>query len=166
MRLPIVALFCTALVLLTAACGGSSDSSRLSQSEFQAKANHICSELNKQEQPDLKTNSRDAVDRNLGRIDSAVDQLKGLRPPADDEARYQELLKGFERTTAFVRANESVLIELTRQQQGKASDPRVIARYERLVRPFVRQLGIAAADATALGLTTCATGFTGSSSNR
>src|SRR5207342_1941607 len=92
--------------------GGSS--SRLSQARFEAKANHICSELNRQEQPDLSANEKDAIDRNLGRIDSALGQLRGLRPPADEETRYQELLKSFERTTAFVKANESQLIELTR----------------------------------------------------
>jgi hypothetical protein len=166
MRLPILALFCSALVLLAAACGGgNSGSDRLTQAEFQTKANHICRELNKQEQPDLSTNSKDAVDRNLSRIDSAIGQLKGLRPPADSDARFQELLKSFEQTAAFVRAHESVLIELTRQQQAKASDPRVIARYERLVRPFLRELQIAGADATALGLTDCANGLTGASSS-
>jgi hypothetical protein len=120
-------LFCAAVVLLAAACGGSS--SRLSQARFQAKANHICSELNRQEQPDLSSNAKDAIDRNLGRIDSALGQLRGLRPPADEETRYQELLKSFERTTAFVKANESQLIELTRKLRASASDPQDSARY-------------------------------------
>jgi hypothetical protein len=163
MRLLILALFCAAVVLLAAACGGSS--SRLSQARFQAKANHICSELNRQEQPDLSSNEKDAIDRNLGRIDSALGQLRGLRPPADEETRYQELLKSFERTTAFVKANESQLIELTRKLRASASDPQDSARYGRLVRPYVQQLRIAGADATALGLSACANGLTGGSSS-
>ncbi len=163
MHLPILALFCAAVVLLAAACGGSS--SRLSQARFQAKANHICSELNRQEQPDLSSNAKDAIDRNLGRIDSSLGQLRGLRPPADEETRYQELLKSFERTTAFVKANESQLIELTRKLRASASDPQDSARYGRLVRPYVQQLRIAGTDATALGLSACANGLTGGSSS-
>jgi gas vesicle protein len=163
MRLPILALFCSAVALLAAGCGGSSN--RLSHAQFQAKANHICSQLNKQEQADLSSNTKGAVDRNLTRINSAIGQLKGLRPPADNEARYQELLKSFEQTTAFVRANESQLIELTRKLRASAQDSQDFARYRRLVRPYLQQLRIAGADATALGLTACAKGLTGSSSN-
>jgi hypothetical protein len=112
-----------------------------------------------------RLHARTVHDRNLGRIDSSLGQLRGLRPPADEETRYQELLKSFERTTAFVKANESQLIELTRKLRASASDPQDSARYGRLVRPYVQQLRIAGTDATALGLSACANGLTGGSSS-
>jgi len=152
-------------VLLAAGCGGGSGGGqRLSHAEFQSQANHICTHLRREEQPDLGSTAKSGLDRNLDRIDSAVSDLERLQPPAADAARFRGLLKTFKQAIAFVRANEAHLITLTRQMQSHPSDSHLTAEYQRLVAPFVRdaqQLGV---DANALGLKACATGFTGGGS--
>ena len=168
MRRPILVLFCAGAALLAAGCGGGGGSSGggqpLSHSELQSHANDICTKLKQEEQPDLASSSKDAIDRNLGRIDSALSDLQRLEPPQQDAARYKDLLTRFRRTAAFVKANEARLIRLTNALKAHPSDSRTDAQYQALVRPFVEEAKRAGADATALGLQACAAGFTGSSS--
>ena len=167
MRLATIVMLCAGLALLTAGCGGSGggDNQRLSHSEFQGRANHICTKLRQQEQPDIGSTAKSSIDRNLGRIDSAVSDLERLQPPQADQARYRHLLKTFKRTIAFVKAKEPLLIRLTTQMQAHPSDTHLTARYQSLVRPFVRDAQLLGVDANALGLEACATGFTGGGSS-
>ncbi|MGZ4339116.1 MAG: hypothetical protein ACXVQ3_03570 [Gaiellaceae bacterium] len=92
-----------------------------------------------------------------------MNDLDGLHPPASDAGRYQALLTNFKKGVAFFKANESILILLTRQLQKHPSDTATAARYDQLVRPFVHDIQVASADAKALGLTACANGFSGGS---
>jgi hypothetical protein len=163
MRLSILVLFSVAVLLLTS-CGSGDGSHRLSEAAFRSRANHICSELTRQEKPDLGSTSKVAVDRNLGRIDSALSQLEGLRPPAHDEQRYRAMLTSFKRSVAFVKANEPRLIQMARDLRSHPSDRGGFMRYARLFRPFLQEVAIAGNDAKALGLGACATGLSGASS--
>ncbi|HZC75126.1 MAG TPA: hypothetical protein VE220_04050 [Gaiellaceae bacterium] len=155
-----LALFACGAVLLSTGCGGGGGQ-RLSETAFRSRANHICRELNRKEQPDLATNSTTAVDRNLGRINSALSQLKGLHPPTRDESRYRNLLTSFQRSADFVKAHEATLVKLTDQMRSHPSDSHLTAQYRTLVGPFVQEIRAAATDANALGLSACAKGFTG-----
>jgi hypothetical protein len=160
----ILLLICSGAVLLATGCGGGSGGGdRLSRTEFRSRANHICTDLNRKEQPDLGATTKAGIDRNLSRLDSAVDDLEGLNPPAADEGRYRAFVRNFKDSVAFFREKESLLITLTRQMRAHPTDSRTTARYEALVRPFVAQIRVAAENATALGLTACAKGLTGGS---
>lgn len=157
-------LFCLGAVLLATSCGsggGSSTSSdRLSEAEFQSRANQICTKVRGQEKP---STSKAGTDQNLSLVESAVNELQDLKPPTKDKARYQDLLTRFKRTLAFVRANETHLLSLSKRLRANPSDALAGAAYRRLVQPFVQEARLAAADATALGLTACANGLTGGS---
>src|SRR4029077_2282450 len=78
MRRPTFVLVCCGAALLAAGCGSSK---QLCKGEFQAKANHICSDLRRREKPDVSSTSRAALDRNISRLDSALSDLNGLHPP-------------------------------------------------------------------------------------
>jgi hypothetical protein len=158
---PTLVFVCCGAALLAAGCGGSK---QLSQAEFQAKANHICSDLSRREKPDVHSTSRAALDRNISRLDSALSDLNDLHPPASDAARYQALVTNFKKGVDFFKANESILILMTRQLQKHPGDNATAARYDQLVRPFVHDIRQASAAATALGLTDCTKGFSGGSS--
>jgi hypothetical protein len=156
---PTLTLFCLAAVLLSTGCGGGSSSSdRLSQAEFQTRANQICNKVRGHEKP---STSKEGTDRNLGLVESALSDLQGLRPPTKDEARYQDLLTRFKRALAFVKANEARLLSLGERLRANPSDTLTAAAYRRLVQPYVKEAQRAGADATALGLTACANGLTG-----
>lgn len=161
MQRPTLVLVSCGAALLVAGCGSSSH--QLSKAEFQARANHICSDLIHREKPDVNSTSKAALDRNLGRLNSALSDLNGLHPPAGDAGRYRALLQNFGRAVAFFKANESILILLTRALQKHPSDTATTARYDQLVRPFVHDIQAASSKATALGLTACASGFSGGS---
>jgi hypothetical protein len=153
-------LFCLAAVLLATGCGGGGSSSgdRLSEAEFQSRANQICTKVRDQEKP---STTKEGTDRNLGLVESALSDLQDLKPPKEHEAQYQDLLTNFQRALAFVKANESRLLSLGARFRANPSDPRVAAAYRRLVQPYVKEAQRAAADATALGLTACASGLAG-----
>jgi hypothetical protein len=161
----ILPLICSGAVLLATGCGGSGSGGgdRLSKPEFRSRANQICRDLNRKEQPDLGATSKAGIDRNLARLDSALSDLARVNPPAADEARYRAFLRNFKHSVAFFREKEQLLILLTRQMQAHPSDHHTTARYQALVRPFVQEIRVSADNATALGLTACATGLTGGS---
>lgn len=166
---PILILLCVAAVLLSTGCGGGGGSSstttssdRLSEAAFQARANQICTHIRSQEKP---STTKAGTDTNLALVDSALSELQSLTPPAKDEAKYQDLLTNFKQALAFVKANEARLLSLGERLRANPSDTRVAAAYRRLVQPYVKQAQRAAADATALGLTACASGLTGGSTS-
>jgi len=159
----ILVLFSLGAVLVFAGCGGGSGDNRLSETAFRSSANQICTGLTRQEKHDLATTDKASLDRNLGRIDSALSKLKGLRPPAKDEARFRALLARFKRSVAFVRAKEPLLIQLTHQLRAHPSDARTMARYQGIVRPFLQDVAQAGVDARTLGLPACASGLSGGS---
>jgi hypothetical protein len=159
----ILILSCLAAVLLSAGCGSGGGSDTLSKAEFQRRANQICRQLTRQEQPDASSASKAGLDRNLRRIDSALSRLEDLDPPAADEQRYRTLLASFRRSEAFVKENELRVIQLAHQLQLHPNDVNTRARYEQLVRPFVENVRVAATAAKQLGLEDCVTGFTGGS---
>jgi hypothetical protein len=161
----ILTLSCLAAVLLAAGCGGSSSggNDKLTKAELQSRANQICRQLARQQRPDVSSNSKAALDRTLRRIDSALSQLAALHPPAGEAQRYQTLLASFRRSVAFVRENELLVIQLGQQLQANPADTRTRARYEHLVRPFVKNIRVATTAAQALGLEDCVAGFTGGS---
>ena len=160
----ILLLICSGAVLLSTGCGGGEGGGdRLSRPEFRSRANHICTDLNRREQPDLGSTSKAAIGRNLGRLDSALSDLARLHPPAAAESRYRAFLRDFRHSVAFFREKEPLLILLTRQMRAHPSDSRTTTRYQALVRPFVQDIRAAADNATALGLTACANGLTGGS---
>jgi hypothetical protein len=160
----ILLLICSGAVVLATGCGGGSGGGdRLSKSEFQSRANGICTDLNRKEQPDLGATTKAGIDRNLDRLDSAVSDLARVNPPAADERRYRAFVNSFKRSVAFFREKEPLLILLTRQMRAHPSDSRTTARYQTLVRPFVEEIRVAANNASALGLDKCAAGLTGGS---
>jgi hypothetical protein len=162
----ILLLICSGAVLLSTGCGGGKGGGdRLSRPELQSRANHICTDLNRKEQSDLGSTTKAGIDRNLARLDSALSDLARLNPPAADESRYRKFVRSFKRSAAFFREKEPLLIQLTRRMRAHPSDSHTTARYETLVRPFVREIRIAAENATALGLDKCAKGLTGGSSS-
>jgi hypothetical protein len=164
----ILILLAAAAVVLSAGCGGSgggSSSHRLSAAAFRSQGNQICTDLNRQEKPDIGSTSKAAIDRNLDRIDSALGKLKDLEPPTRDESHFRAMLKHFEQSVAFIRSHEVGMIHLTQQLQKHPSDATTRAQYQSLVRPLVQEVQLAARNATALGLTVCSTGLTGGSSS-
>ena len=164
MRRLLLLLFLAPIVLLSAGCGGSGGGDqRLSKSEFQSRANQICTDLRRREQPDLGSTSKAGIDRNLDRLDDALNDLSRLNPPAADESRYRTFLDNFRRGVDFAREKEPLLITLTRQMRAHPSDTHTTERYQTLVRPFVEDIRVAAENAVALGLTACANGLSGSS---
>jgi hypothetical protein len=70
-------------------------------------------------------------------------------------------LTRFKRALAFVKANEARLLSLGERLRANPSDALAATAYRRLVQPFVQEAQRAGADATALGLTACASGLTG-----
>jgi hypothetical protein len=160
---PILILSCIAAVLLAAGCGSGGSKSNLSKAEFQSRANQICRQLARQQRPDVSSTSKAALDRTLHRIDSALSRLEALDPPAADAQRYQTLMASFRRSVAFVRENELLVVQLGQQLQANPADLRTRARYEHLVKPFVRNIRVATAAAQDLGLEDCVAGFTGGS---
>ena len=152
---------CLAALLLAAGCGSGGGSNTLSRAEFQSRANQICRQLSRQQRPDVSSNSKAALDRTLHRIDSALNRLEALNPPASEAQHYQTLLASFKRSVAFVKENELLVVQLGQQLEANPSDLRTRARYEHLVRPFVKNLGVATTAARKLGLEDCVAGFTG-----
>jgi hypothetical protein len=157
-----LAILCCGTAFLVAGCGGGSSSSQqLSPTAFRTQANQICGDLRTDEKPDLGSTTKEAVDRNLTRIDDALTKLDALNPPASDEQQFRDLLTRFRRSVAFVRANEAHLIQLTHQLQKNPSDTNAAAAYQRLVSHFASDVRTAGADAKKLGLGVCAKGFLG-----
>lgn len=155
-------LLCTGAALLAAGCGsGGGSGHRLSETGFRSQANHICSELTRQAK--AGSSSESGVQQSFARVDAAVGRLEGLDPPAKDAPQYHELLTNFKQGVAFLKANRQHVIQMLKRLSANPSDRTLLSRYRRLIRPFEEEIQRAATDATALGLTDCASGFSGGS---
>jgi hypothetical protein len=90
------AAFAFLVVLLLAACGGGGGSSRLSKSEFDAKANAICDEYLKKidavPQPSGTKGIVSYIDKVLPILEEGVGKLDDLNPPKDIEPTVAEWL--------------------------------------------------------------------------
>jgi hypothetical protein len=156
--------------LLCIGCGGS----RLSESALRAKANGICTKLNGQTES-VKIPTRHALEAGIAAVQSGITQLARLRPPARDEATYTDFLARLRSGLAFIKAKGPQLVAL--EQALEKTMPRRIGDYgpglafhrlsqvagreTTLVRPLEQDVRIAANDARALHLGSCASGITG-----
>jgi hypothetical protein len=84
-------------VLLLAACGGGGGSSRLSKSEFDAKANDICDkylgEIDAVPAPKEIKDVPAYIDKVLPLIEEATSKLDDLQPPKDIEPTVDEWIR-------------------------------------------------------------------------
>ena len=122
-------------LLTLSACGGGG---RLSKADFRTKANAICSKYNARIKRALANVSNDpqslasAVDRALGYIKKATQELDDLDPPKAYDAKYEELsrlnhdeISTGQKLADAARANDKAAIQSAIAQlesQGKDSD--------------------------------------------
>lgn len=97
-KLCLPAALITSIVLL-AACGGGdrndNDGERLSKADFIARADAICHDAVVAAQAIPEPSSQGEIDAAFAELDSIfdrmLDDLRGLRPPAEDEAALDEM---------------------------------------------------------------------------
>lgn len=138
---------------------------RLTEPPFSLRADRICARLNGH--PVVVTNgSKSSLTRGLARIQDLVDRLKQLRPPANDERLYRELLARLQSAVVFVRVHQRRLITMERALPPKHASPSEVQRFKAhllaFFAPVVRDARTAALDARRLGLHNCESGLTGS----
>jgi hypothetical protein len=143
MRKALILTSFVALVLVAVGCGGggSSSSAHLSASEFQSKANAICSEHKVNTQHMTSAHDWDAA---LKATNDTFARLKGLDPPPSMEAKYQAYLNSLE-------AGISVLTKLV-----KAADNNQFAQAAKLAPQAAVHIRQSEAAARAAGLHVCA----------
>jgi hypothetical protein len=115
--------------LLSAGCGGES---RLSRSQFVARANGICVEYEHKVtramagiQPGDQSQLARAIGRALPVIRAGNDELRGLRPPRELERRFDRWLKiGEDEVAAATQLRDAL----------KKNDPRAMQRAFRKLR--------------------------------
>jgi hypothetical protein len=85
------------LALVTGGCGGGG---RLSKADFQKKANAICKTYNDRITAVFDTTSPNnpkslarGLDRAVGYLEHGTDDLASLKPPAQYDAKYKQLLR-------------------------------------------------------------------------
>jgi hypothetical protein len=80
---------------LAAGCGGGGGSERLSRAEYAKRADAICGKFNRQTK-DLKVSNMSelvaAVDKVSPVLDKALEELRTLRPPEDEQAKTDQWL--------------------------------------------------------------------------
>lgn len=93
-------------VLVAAGCGGGGDD-RLSQEEFEQRANAICTELEQAldamgqvESPDQLAQQLEQGERELT---NAIDELRELEPPEESQEGYDRFLAAADELTQVVR---------------------------------------------------------------
>ncbi|MFY9580751.1 MAG: hypothetical protein WAQ33_15670, partial [Gaiellaceae bacterium] len=88
------AAFAIVVLVLLAGCGGGGGSSRLSKSEFDAKANAICDKyqamINAVGQPQSVTDVPGYIDKVLPLLREGTSKLDALKPPADLQSTFDE----------------------------------------------------------------------------
>jgi hypothetical protein len=88
------AAFAILVILVLAGCGGGGGSSRLSKSEFDAKANAICdkyqAKINAVGQPQSVSDVPGYIDKVLPIIEEGTSKLDDLKPPQDIESTVND----------------------------------------------------------------------------
>ena len=78
------------VVVLLAGCGGGGSTKPLSKEEYASRADAVCSKYNKQvkalKNPSNLSELADVADRTLPLLDSAISELKKLKPPTDEQS--------------------------------------------------------------------------------
>ena len=118
------------LLVVLAGCGGSGDDERLSAAELATRADAICAEYerelgaleNPQSFDELATYARGA----RGALSDGLNDLRGLRPPADLESRYASWVEAGER--ALARIDE---LEQAADKDDQAAITKLAAAAER-----------------------------------
>jgi cytochrome c556 len=150
---------CTAVGAVAGCGGGSHPSPRVRHSDFRARANAICTNLTAKEKGDPPATTEAGVRTKIAQIDAAVAQLQQLSPPASEHKRYRDMIAAFKRGDAFVKANVHRLFQLAKK--AGPNNPKALAQYNKVATHLGSLLQLAAADATALKLRSCAKGFGG-----
>src|SRR3954449_3235099 len=89
-------------------CGGGGDTTSLSQQGFVARANEICRQAQQEFDQIQRTpvSTPEAAERQvdalIGVSQQALDDLRGIEPPADLLSRYQRYLAARERALGFL----------------------------------------------------------------
>jgi hypothetical protein len=125
------------LVFLTVACsgnGGSGSGSRLTKTQYIAKADKICEAANKKTRALGAPTSTDPkvlakyLQKNGTIISDAVDQLEKLQPPKADEQKINQLVDGLQKSASYfpalikaLKANDQQQLQQTAQQLQQAS---------------------------------------------
>jgi hypothetical protein len=121
-------------VLLLAACGGGGGSSRLSKSEFDAKANAICDEyqgkINAVPEPKNMKDVPTYIDKVLPLVEEGTSKLDDLRPPKDIEPtvdqwislQREEIDQGKKLKAAAEKGDTATALKLV--NEGNATDKR------------------------------------------
>lgn len=96
-RSPLVAVALAGVAILMTACGGNGDDGgdRLSKADFIGKADPLCRDavaaVRAIPEPSSQDEAIDAFDDLQGIIDGMLDDLRDLRPPAEDEDTLAEM---------------------------------------------------------------------------
>jgi len=143
MQRAVILLTLVALVVVPAGCGGggSSSSGQLSASEFQSKANAICSDHKVKTQNMTSAQDFDAA---LKATNETFRGLNALNPPASMKAKYQAYLDSLD-------AGISILTKLV-----KAADNNDLAQAAKLAPQAALHIRQSQAAARAVGLHVCA----------
>jgi hypothetical protein len=95
MRVRLTALLAVAIVATTAGCGGGGDD-RLSQEEFQTRANAICQKYNDKlqalESPSSPDEISGFVNQVIPLLRQGISELRALKPPAEAEDDFDRML--------------------------------------------------------------------------
>lgn len=176
-RRSIGALLIAALIIACAGCG----SSRLSQTALRIRADAICTKLTRATQP-IASPSKRNLDAGFTSIRAALTRLAALRPPQQDEAAYHDMLMRLRASTDSLQASEPLLLRhfraikrleasmrnginrLPHSKQAARASRRLIQfalQENAVLRPVRRDTRLAAGDARALHLSSCASGISG-----
>ncbi|MEO8289648.1 MAG: hypothetical protein ABI649_01470 [Gaiellaceae bacterium] len=120
------------LALLASGCGGDGGG-RLSQSEFQSRANAICAKYQKQldalQEPQSLDEIPDLVDQALAIIDQEIEEIAALNPPAELQSDFDLMIEQAEKTkkaaddlSEGAKANDQAAVQKALDEGNTASD--------------------------------------------
>ncbi len=141
MRAVLVAVVC----VLVVGCGGDS---RLSQAEFEAQANEICTELERafdaMGEAETPAELESQLERSERELTAAIAELRELEPPEESEAGYARFLAAADSLAALIRdlRDAATANDVARLEQIAARGDAISARAEKA--------------ATSIGLDDCA----------
>ena len=152
-----LALLCSALALLLAGCGGSSN--RLDYAHFTQAANQICIDLKAQETADPGRDPASAFTKNLAYLQEALGKLEKVNPPVEREADFRKLVTHFRAMVDFIATNEDKLVTLTVYIRDHPEAKKAIDDFQKFVKPFDDDAAIVAQASHDLALPACYDGF-------